>query len=168
MRFPTKRPSQSEMMSPSVPGRRRRRPGLLPAIRINGSLQCLHRGEPKGYRGGFEAAKRRGQRQATGFMAVDTARRPGKSRLDEHANRNGRIAAYRKDGEQCAGRKIEDRRAAANGVDLCAVRGNAQRARTNRRNYIDARGTAGRIVPLLAIISYIGGVPLKPASRAPA
>jgi hypothetical protein len=35
---------------------------LCPAKRINGSLQCLHGGEPKGYRRGIEAAKRLGQR----------------------------------------------------------------------------------------------------------
>src|SRR6476660_2058322 len=101
---------------------------IIPAIRLNGKLQCLHGWKSKRYRRAFEAAERLDQRGGTLCFTYGLPGRPGESRLNEHAKCGWGIAD-RKDGDNFVDRNVDHRYGiitTVHDIELRAVRGRRQ------------------------------------------
>jgi hypothetical protein len=85
--------------------------GCAFAKRINGSLKCVQRGEPKGDGRAMEATECLGQRRYTLAVTISMTGRPSKSRLNEDAECKGG-GADRKHGDHHVGHGVDHRHGA--------------------------------------------------------
>jgi hypothetical protein len=96
---------------------------------VNFNLKSLNAGVPQGCGRATEAAKRPGERRHALAMTVAITRRPGKSWLDEDAERAGKFADGDRRADYRVGRGGDHRHVvgvAVHDIDLAAVRGHRQ------------------------------------------